>query len=422
MIICKKCGHHNQEQDAFCASCGTFLEWSGERVVEQPPATPPPPPPAPPPPAGLVDRVRQAVGIEGAPARETPPATEERRPAGSPPPPAGAGGWVAPPSAATSLSAQRAVPPAPTPAPATPATPAAPPPPAVTPPPVPPPEVLSARRPEAGAPAAQRPRPAPRTAPVAPQQADPADVICAQCHAGNAAGRHFCRRCGAPLATTIAVRTPWYRLLLPRRQAPAAGDRPVRPSQSGGLGAGLGMFVLTLVAVTAIGGGLAYAALPDFHRAVDGRVDDLVTMVRRQLAPGFVEVRPVSALASSELSGHPGQFAADLVSNDYWAADTARDPQPTLVFTFASRTDLDNLVVTSGAAGDYARLARPRTIQLTYSDGTGEELTLGDDRKPTSYPVHARQVTSVMLRVTGVYPAGGSTAVAIAEVEFYHLR
>jgi hypothetical protein len=182
------------------------------------------------------------------------------------------------------------------------------------------------------------------------------------------------------------------------------------------------MFVVTLMAAIVIGGGLAYAALPDFHRAVDIRIDDLVTMVRRQLSPGFVAVRPTSTRASSELSGHPGQFAADLVSNDYWAADTARDPQPALVFTFAGRTDLDNLLVTSGAATDYARLARPRTIQLTYSDGTGEELTLRDDRTPASYPIHARQVTSVTLRITGVYPGSGSTAVAMAEVEFYHLR
>jgi hypothetical protein len=182
------------------------------------------------------------------------------------------------------------------------------------------------------------------------------------------------------------------------------------------------MFVVTMLGVVVIGGGLAYAALPDFHRAVDRTVDRVATLVRRQLNPGFAEVRPSAARASSELTGHPALFANDLVSNDYWAADTTRDPQPTLVFTFAGRTDLDNLVVTSGAAGDYTKLARPRTIQLSYSDGTGEELTLKDDRKPANYPIHARQVTSVTLRVTGVYPVTGNPAVALTEVEFYHLQ
>lgn len=33
MIVCKRCGYKNQDDDAdFCASCGRFLEWSGEKV------------------------------------------------------------------------------------------------------------------------------------------------------------------------------------------------------------------------------------------------------------------------------------------------------------------------------------------------------------------------------------------------------
>ena len=33
MIVCKQCGHHNEDSDTFCGSCGKFLEWTGERVV-----------------------------------------------------------------------------------------------------------------------------------------------------------------------------------------------------------------------------------------------------------------------------------------------------------------------------------------------------------------------------------------------------
>jgi len=33
MIICTGCGHANGEQDAFCGSCGGFLEWDGEAVT-----------------------------------------------------------------------------------------------------------------------------------------------------------------------------------------------------------------------------------------------------------------------------------------------------------------------------------------------------------------------------------------------------
>jgi hypothetical protein len=35
VIICRACGHHNDSGDAFCASCGAFLEWEGETEDSQ---------------------------------------------------------------------------------------------------------------------------------------------------------------------------------------------------------------------------------------------------------------------------------------------------------------------------------------------------------------------------------------------------
>ncbi|MGH9132454.1 MAG: zinc-ribbon domain-containing protein, partial [Ilumatobacteraceae bacterium] len=32
MIICKECGHQNEDDDLFCGNCPAFLEYSGERV------------------------------------------------------------------------------------------------------------------------------------------------------------------------------------------------------------------------------------------------------------------------------------------------------------------------------------------------------------------------------------------------------
>jgi len=239
---------------------------------------------------------------------------------------------------------------------------------------------------------------------------------------GNAAARHFCRRCGAPLAQVIAARTPWYRRLFSRRRAPAAGERPPR-SREFSVGAGVRTFVLTMLSVIVIGAVLAYALVPNVRQSVNDRADRLVTAVRLQFRPSFEEVHPVGSRASSELSGHPGQFAADLVSNDYWAADVARDPQPTLVVRFSGPTDLDSLLVTSGATGaDYVRLARPRTLQIVYSDGTGETVDLRDVRDATAYTIHARQVTSATIRILNVYPGTGSTAVAVTELEFFHLK
>ena len=32
MIVCRKCGYQNDDADGFCGSCGSFLEWTGEKV------------------------------------------------------------------------------------------------------------------------------------------------------------------------------------------------------------------------------------------------------------------------------------------------------------------------------------------------------------------------------------------------------
>jgi hypothetical protein len=180
--------------------------------------------------------------------------------------------------------------------------------------------------------------------------------------------------------------------------------------------------VLAALTVAVAGGLLAYATVPSFHRRVNQDASRISTEIGRAINPTFVPVRPVQTTASSELAGHPAGFATDLVSNDYWAASRTGDPQPTLAVRFARPSDLDNMLIRTGAGPDYARLARPRTVQVTYSDGTGQLLTLKDDPKPTGYPIHARNVTSVTIQITGVYPAGQSPAVAIAEVEFFRLQ
>jgi uncharacterized Zn finger protein (UPF0148 family) len=41
VIVCKTCGFHNKDADAFCGSCGAFLEWTGEKLAPAPvPAAP----------------------------------------------------------------------------------------------------------------------------------------------------------------------------------------------------------------------------------------------------------------------------------------------------------------------------------------------------------------------------------------------
>jgi hypothetical protein len=181
--------------------------------------------------------------------------------------------------------------------------------------------------------------------------------------------------------------------------------------------------LVTMLTVVLVGGILAYTLVPGLRQAVNLRIDLAVTQVRLTLHPTYVPVHAVSTAVSSEIAGYPASFLTDNVNNDYWAADVSRDPQPEMVITFDGKTDLDALVITSGANGpDFSRYARPKTIQIAYSDGTGETVTLRDDWNSVAYHVHARQVTSMTVRITSVYPVADSTDVAMAEIEFQRLQ
>jgi hypothetical protein len=60
MIVCTTCGHNNQEGGGdFCRACGSFLDWTGERVElpEPEPVADPEPPPKP----GLLTRIKHAI-------------------------------------------------------------------------------------------------------------------------------------------------------------------------------------------------------------------------------------------------------------------------------------------------------------------------------------------------------------------------
>src|SRR5258708_26139727 len=99
VIVCKKCGNQNPDGETFCLSCHSFLEWSGEKIAEPPPPAPPPPPVVAEAEPALLERVKQAVGIDKPKPEPTSSAPDDGQPppVTTPPPPHQANPRPAPP-------------------------------------------------------------------------------------------------------------------------------------------------------------------------------------------------------------------------------------------------------------------------------------------------------------------------------------
>lgn len=440
MIICKKCGHRNGDQDTFCASCQAFLEWAGEKVAEEPkgPVVPPPPPPPPP---GFVTRVKHAVGMEGeqgqaagapapgAPAAPvTPPAAAPSPPPPAYPPPGAYAPPVALPPAPPAAPYQPAqLPdmtgrPAPGISPAAGVPPAAPP--RLAPAPVQPAAVAPGlaepppRQPAAVAPGAEKPRVVPKVDVYTGQRFNPGDLICGQCGSGNDPSRHFCHRCGSSLAEAVSVKVPWYRRLFPARKPReiAAGDRPTSVVR------GESRFripLLPILGVILAGLVAAYLLVPSLHRQVDQTAQSWYHTAKVTVAPTNAPVVPVTAAASSETPGHPGRNVIDGYSNTYWEVDLTKDPHPILTLTFSTPTDLDFVYFINGLEDKYADQPRPKLLHITYSNGTSQDITLLDQHKPYGVELHARGVRSMTIQVMSVYDAPSSKKMVLAEIELF---
>ena len=419
MIVCKQCGHHNEDSDTFCGSCGKFLEWTGERVIVAQPEPEPAPAPEPEPePArvGFMDRVKQAVGMEDE--APPPPATTVEAPAAPPPLTAVA---IA---AAPSLNATAAPVAAPEPVLAGVGAPAAP---AAV--PVGSVDEPVSRRPTSLAPVVTRPRPGPRTM-EPPTRRNPGDLICGQCGEGNDPARHFCRRCGNSLDEAIAVRLPWYRRFFNRLfgvRTREAGWRPRRVGPPNVMGGVMRVVRLAIVAMLAVGI-LGFLLIPPFHNLVVNKVTAGVTSVRKVVHPNYDTVYPVAAAATSQTAGHAASLTIDRTSNSYWAA-IPTDKTPQLVFTFSEPQDLSEILFRSGAPGaqpsDFLNQPRPKAVHIIFTDAQGKlitatDITLTDQEGSQFYPIEAKQTTTARIQIQSVYPATGAarSAVAMAEVEF----
>jgi len=266
-----------------------------------------------------------------------------------------------------------------------------------------------------------------KTAPT--RRLRPGDLICGECGEGNPTTRKFCSRCGDSLLQAEVVRTHWWKKLVPARgpKVVATGERAGHPGSPGpDLRQGLRKayrLVRNVTGIAVVAAGVAYAALPPVRTAVNARFTTAKNHVEQIAHPTYVPVRPVGVAASRHEAGHPGRLAVDLFTNTYWLARWKPARVPVLTLKFSHRVILREMILHSGATGDYTGHGRPATLHLVFSNGNSATIRPQDTSSPQTLSIpHAIGVTSVQIQVTSVYQGSGRPDVAIAEIELFALR
>jgi len=291
---------------------------------------------------------------------------------------------------------------------------------------IPPAQQPAARLPTAEAPV--RPKP---VATVERRVAQPGDRICGNCGEANDPTRKFCRRCGSSLVEAKVVvekPLPWWRRIFRRKpkqpKAFAAGERS--GSMKAGAQAGLrsGRRIMTYVRLAAgllvVVGIFGYVGIPSVQKFVNeavggGGISGIVDNIRRFVSPTLEPVRPTSVTASQELKDHPGRLAFDTFTNTDWEASGT---SPSLTITFKEPVDLGAVIVHSGAADTFVDLRRPASLELAFSDGTSQTLTLKDEHDPQTFDLSASKVDSVTITIVETNGPAGAP-VSLSELEFF---
>lgn len=225
---------------------------------------------------------------------------------------------------------------------------------------------------------------------------------------------------------------PWWRRLFRRErreQARAAGERPrsMQPGGRGGTGVrGLLASLFRLRSLVQVGLGLVvalgvfgYVGIPSFRGYVDGAlsggVPGIVNRLSSIISPAYTVERPVSATASSELSGHPATKMFDTYSNTDWQGTGA---SPTITVTFKEPFRLGAVDLFIGNADAFVDMRRPARLALDFSNGSSTTIDLQDVHDRQNFSLDAPNVQTVTITVL---TANGpqDAPVSISEIVFY---
>lgn len=280
---------------------------------------------------------------------------------------------------------------------------------------------------------------------VAPQRvasSGPSDHFCGSCGAGNASGRHYCRRCGSALADAVVVAVPadpWWRRFWPRRtrEPLGAGERPeswqrfatsateARPRRRRWHlpdRLRLGKLALPLCILSFMGFGI----IGPVRAAVVTGTYDVYHAVKVRVAPTYVPVSAVRALASSTAPGHPSGAAIDQNTATWWA-EGGRGTAARLTVSFDHAVDIARIAFHNGAPGkDFPLQPRARSVRVVLG-GPGaltvtKDLQLVDTPDLQHYAVKAESVRTVSVIVRSVYAGQRGSSTSMTEVEFLTVR
>ncbi len=200
----------------------------------------------------------------------------------------------------------------------------------------------------------------------------------------------------------------------------AAGERPGKRGPSSGINVGaIVRLVRNVVLVLIVVGAIAYGVFPPFRNAIDDRVNTAVQTVTGTVSRPTL-VHTTSVQASASIAGHGAAAAVDAFSNTYWAAPVSQGAHPVLTLGFASGTNISVVLFISGDAANFAAEPRPKEVQLTFSNGTKQTLTLADSAKPQQFDIDgATGITGLTVEIASVYPAASGKAVSLSDLEFF---
>jgi len=478
--ICPDCGERNARGSEFCSACGAFLAWDGQDAEPEPPARPTPP--ATPPPAATPTAPGQQRPPAPAPSQQPPaPARSEQQSRPTAPVVAAAGGiagqaanQVAGQAAARALNAAAPVLGTQLPgalgqgarllgAPSTLGGAAQ--------------GALSQGLPWRGSGRGEAPeqQPPPGYDPqpqyeAPPEPPPPTEGPCPRCGVVNGAELRFCRKCGLALRgptlhdsggqrpATPPERLPWWRRWFrpddnSRRGARAAYRRslPVRYR--------IIRWLLALVGIAAVIGAFALIGRNPVGWAVNSWNDMLGKTVQVNDLAAYTDPNP------AEVADDPGTFSpsagatpsiaepavdmapnvVDNLSNTAWttawsqtsqlnpadapcvppSTPTATGGPESILIVPQSSMNVRAISVAGGLSKDDARRQqqwRPKTVQLAFSDGSCQQVTLADNPDLQSLELSAVDTTQIRLSVVDAYPASPDQPideVAITDIRIF---